>query len=447
MAFKPLKIEDLQVGMYVKLDCSWWRHPFATNKFKVTSQKDLETIKKISNLKLFFDPALSDTVPPSEEEEETQPDPPKTEIEQSTAPVEAEEKQEEAPIHLPADRGERTKAFQDRRNQIKNSEQAYKESTKQTKLALKNLSSGDAKGLQTAEGVLKSLTKSLTTDRSLVALLEVMNSTEIDDPLYFHAMNVCVLSLLVGKELELGEDELMHLGLGALSHDIGFLNLPRQLRLTGAGFVHQEADRSLHVEQGIQSVKGIDIFPEASLKIIAQHHERLNGTGYPNQLSGDEISLLAKIVMAVDEYDDLCNNPNRQQNHTPFEALSQLYKNATINQKEEFDTNILVILIRALGVYPPGTVVELSDGSLGVVISINHDSRTNPQVMLYVPEVPGDEAVIVDLAEDESLTILKSLRPPDLSSEVREYLSPHRVTGYFPSSTAGGTIGASYKPA
>lgn len=150
--------------------------------------------------------------------------------------------------------------------------------------------------------------------------------------------------------------------------------------------------------------------------------------------------------MAVDEYDDLCNNPNRRENYTPYEALSLLYKNSTVNKTGEFDPNTLVILIQALGIYPPGSVVELIDGSLWVVVSINSDSRTKPQVMFYVPEVPLDEAVIIDLAQEEGLTIQKSIRPKDLTNEVREYLSPHRVTGYFPSSTAGGSIGSSYQP-
>jgi HD-GYP domain-containing protein (c-di-GMP phosphodiesterase class II) len=443
MAFKPLKIEHLALGMFVKLDCSWWRHPFATNKFKVTSRKDLETIKKITNLKLYYDPDLSDVLPPSEDEHHGIPSIP-TEIvnEPDIPPVEVQEKTGEDPVANPEKRQERTKAFQERRNQIKRSAQAYEESTKQARVALKNLSDGNSKGLQSAEALLTNLTKSLSTERGLVGLLEVMNSADIDDPLFFHAMNVCVLSLLVGKEMELGQEELMHLGLGALSHDMGFLNLPRELRLTQAGFVHQAANPSLHVEQGIKSVEKMAAFPDASLKIIAQHHERLNGSGHPQQLAAEEISLLAKIVMAVDEYDDLCNNPNRQQHHTPYEALSQLYKNATVNQTGEFDPNILVVLIKALGVYPPGTVVELSDGSVGVVVSINSNTRTKPQIMLYVPNVPYDEAIIVDLSKDESLTIQKSFQPKELSKAVREYLSPHRVTGYFPSAV-GMSVGAS----
>ena len=449
MAFKPLKIEDLALGMFVRLDCSWWRHPFATNKFKVTSRKDLETIKKISNLKLFYDPALSDVLPPSEEENDALATP--TELVGESAaipeePAEGEESSEDGSAKLPGDREERTKACRERRDQIKRSEEAYQESTKQAKVALRNLSAGDPRGLQSAEKILTNLTKSLSSERTLMALLEVMNATDIDDPLYFHAMNVCVLSLLVGKELQLEQEDLMHLGLGALSHDMGFLNLPRQLRLAQAGFVHQAADPSLHVEQGLKSVSKMDNFPEASIQIIAQHHERLNGSGHPKQLVGDEITLLAKIVMAVDEYDDLCNNPNREQNHTPYEALSQLYKNATVDQTGELDPNILVVLIKALGVYPPGTLVELSDGSVGVVVSINSNTRTKPQILLYVPDVPYDEAVIVDLGKDESLTILKSFQPKELSRAVREYLSPHRVTGYFPSAM-GMSMGALPQPA
>jgi len=257
----------------------------------------------------------------------------------------------------------------------------------------------------------------LKADRSVMAILEVMNSTDLDDPIFVHAMNVCVLSMLVGNLMGLEEEELVSLGLGALAHDIGYLNLPRELQLTTAGFSREGTNRKLHIQQGLTSVGRIPEFPEAGVQIIAQHHERVNGNGYPDGLTQDQISPLAKIVMIIDEYDELCNGQGQE--FTPYEALSLMYQNISVKKNCEFDEDILIQLIKSLGVYPPGTLVELNDGSVGVVISINPQCRTLPQVMIYVPGVPQDEATIVDLSQDKDLTIEKSLRPKELSKDAK----------------------------
>ena len=444
MPFVPLKIEDLRIGLFVKLECSWWSHPFATNTFKVTTSKEIFRIKKISNLQLFYDPELSDPAPELEEEELTS-----SPTHTTTSPPVPEpgiapfiddtqntpEEDEVTPRFLPEDRGARCEAFRSRRDQLKRTERAYEESTKQAKIALKNLVDGDVHGLRTAENLLGDLGKTLKAERSVMALLEVMNTSDLDDPLFVHAMNVCVLSMLVGNVMDLGDEDLLALGLGALAHDIGYLKLPRQLRLTTAGFAREDPNLKLHIQQGVASVGRILEFPEQSLQIIGQHHERLNGKGYPNGLTKQEISPLAKIVMIVDEYDELCNNQDQEQGMTPYEALSLMYQNATVKKKGEFDENILVQLIKTLGVYPPGTLVELNDQSVGVVISINSQIRTKPQVLLYVPGIPQDEATIVDLAQDDELHIEKSLRPNELSKAAKMYLKPNRVTGFFPSSS------------
>ena len=295
--------------------------------------------------------------------------------------------------------------------------------------------SGDVSGLRMAENMLSDLSQSLGEDRMVMALLEVMNSSEIEDPLFVHAMNVCVLSMLVGKIMGLAEKELTTLGLGALSHDIGYLKIPRAVSLTTAGFAREGANLKLHIQEGLSAVGRISEFPKAGTVIIAQHHERLNGQGYPDGLTQDQISLLAKIVMIVDEYDELCNSEDQEEGLTPYEALSLMYKNATVKKKGEFDEKILILLIQTLGIYPPGTLVELNDGSVGVVISINPLFRTKPQIMIYDSDVPQDEAAIIDLSQDEELTIEKSLRPNEISKRAKNYLCPNRITGFFPSSS------------
>ena len=447
MPFEPLKIEDLRIGHYVKLECSWWRHPFATNTFKVTTKAEIHRIKKISKLQLFYDPDLSDPVSDLDEEPltgqeqsspgsstDTSPDPELHSFDSEPQDFQ-EEAKENKPRFLPEERGSRCEAFQERRNQLKRTERAYEDAAKQTKVALKNMSSGDVSGLRMAENMLSNLNKSLGEDRMVMALLEVMNSSEVEDTLFAHAMNVCVLSMLVGKIMGLAEKDLTTLGLGALVHDIGYLKIPRAVSLTTAGFAREGANLKLHIQEGLAGIGNIPEFPEGCAEIIAQHHERLNGKGYPDGLAQDEISFLAKIVMIVDEYDELCNSQDHDQGLTPYEALSLMYQNTAVKKKCGFDESILIQLIKTLGVYPPGTLVELNDGSVGVVISINPQFRTNPQVMMYVPGVPQDEAAIVDLSQDEELTIEKSLRPNEISKEAKSYLCPNRITGFFPSSS------------
>jgi HD-GYP domain-containing protein (c-di-GMP phosphodiesterase class II) len=267
-----------------------------------------------------------------------------------------------------------------------------------------------------------------------MTLIELMNSGDQDDPLFFHALNTSVLSMMMGKELNLSADDLQVLGLGALAHDIGMVSLPLELRLTSGGFAKVGANVGIHIERGLQLVDRIPDFPEPSRAIIAQHHERLNGTGYPNRLLDSEISLLTKIVMIVDVYDDLCNNPEQSRNLTPAETLSYLYQNLSGKRQGELRDDLLVTLIKILGVYPPGTMVELSDSSIGVVINVDSENRTRPQVLMYSPNVPKDEAVIVDLAEVENLKIQRSLRPPQVKREILNFLSPQRMIGFFPSS-------------
>ncbi len=432
MAFVPLEIEDLRLGMYVKLKCSWFKHPFASNTFKVTSTQDLQTIKTISSLTLYYDPGLSDpdSLPSSETLEEPPPslvlDPLEEEISSSTAPPTEEDvvksAWEEKEIRL--------EAFRERRDQLRNTERAYFDSVRMTKVAFRNLLGGDKVGLKGTQDIYSTIWNTLNKNKALMALLEVMVAAEPEDTLFFHNFNVCVLSVLVGKEMGLSEEDLQWLGVGALCHDVGFLNIPRDLHLTTGGFATVAADSKLHVEQGIKVAQQFQDFPKESLAVISQHHERLNGMGHPLGLQGDDISFFAKIVMVVDEYDYLCNSSERGKKMVPNKALSYLYQNETVKRKGEFPPDVIIAMIRALGVYPPGTFVELNDGVIGVVVGVDPQIRAKPHVMTYAPESAKDEVTIINMAQDEDVSIQRCLRPEELSKKIRQALSPQRVTGH-----------------
>ena len=131
--------------------------------------------------------------------------------------------------------------------------------------------------------------------------------------------------------------------------------------------------------------------------------------------------------MAVDEYESLINAPDIQKNLSPTEALSKLY----LTGKTTFSEEVVVALIQILSVYPPGTVVELTDKSIGLVMSINLHARMHPLVILYDPTVDQANPNIANLSHDTTRSIARSIPRNELSREVSSYLNLARWTGYF----------------
>jgi len=131
------------------------------------------------------------------------------------------------------------------------------------------------------------------------------------------------------------------------------------------------------------------------------------------------------MVTIADTFDNLCNAEEGEARPTPHEALRQLYR-----RRSWMDETLLGIFIRNLGVYPPGSVVELSNGFIGMVVAVNLSDSTQPSVLIHHPEVPKREALILDLAQEEE-SIVKAIRPGDLPGEVFSYLSPAGRHNYY----------------
>ena len=131
--------------------------------------------------------------------------------------------------------------------------------------------------------------------------------------------------------------------------------------------------------------------------------------------------------MVADAYDELCNNPQSEKSLTPYEAISRIYA----KRQDEFWEKAVLALIQNLGVYPPSSIVEMSDGVFGMVTRINLLDRMRPTVMLYNADIPREEAIIVDLQQEPSVTIKLSLRPRDVPREIWKYLNPRGMISYF----------------
>jgi putative nucleotidyltransferase with HDIG domain len=221
--------------------------------------------------------------------------------------------------------------------------------------------------------------------------------------------------------------------MGALFHDIGLMAIPAGSLDNRAPLSKLERDcRQLHCQVGLDLGKKAGL-PPAVLEIIYQHHERADGSGYPRQLKGDAIDALARVVGLVNAYDNLCNPVDVAQALTPHESLSQIFA----QQRNQHDPHLLNLFIRMMGVYPPGTVVALSNEAVGLVIAVNPTRPLRPRLLLYDPQIPRHEAIILDLQDEPDINITKSLRPGQLLPEVCRYLAPRRRVSYYFDGEAG----------
>ena len=428
MAFQPLQdLDDLKIGLFIKLEGSWFSHPFPTNKFKIKGQKDLTILKGLKKVKILYDPEQSDCV--AQEEILSEADAPSAR--EPVPVVSLPSEQETTPGATPEwlIEQERREAFESRRQQLRRAEQSYQEVLRQSKVMFQDLRAGHTRALGKTTDMISSLGKLINDPDTSMALMNLMGSVEQGEDFFMHSLNVCTLSMMVGQEFKLGDDQLEWLGMGALFHDLGLLEYER-LQKGFSSSISPQYYRSLrqHPQIGKDLSEHLLGGSNPSLEIIAQHHERLDGSGYPMGLTTTEIGLLSKIVAVVDEYDDLCNSSESPQSFTPYEALSFLYAKKRGALWEE----AIVALVHMLSVYPPGSIVELSDGSYGVVSSVNPHARMQPLVMLYAPDMSREQALIIDLSKEPDLAITQNLRPKDVSKEIREYLNPRRIISYFP---------------
>jgi hypothetical protein len=161
--------------------------------------------------------------------------------------------------------------------------------------------------------------------------------------------------------------------------------------------------------------------------LIAQHHEHIDGTGYPSAIHGEKMSPLSSIVALANRYDNLCNPGNPALAITPHEALSQVFT----QNKTQFHAPTMTAFIRMMGVYPPGSVVQLTDERYALVVAVNSMRPLKPRVVIHNSEIPRDDALVINLEREPQLGIRRSLKPLQLPKAAYDYLSPRKRLCYF----------------
>ncbi|HEY0661028.1 MAG TPA: HD-GYP domain-containing protein [Lysobacter sp.] len=231
---------------------------------------------------------------------------------------------------------------------------------------------------------------------------------------YQHAMGCAIWSASFGRHLGLERFELRNLALGGLLCDIGMIRLPLDLLARQGPLAPNEAELvRRHVQHGLELVENTPDLPPGIAEMVATHHERHDGSGYPLGLKGNDIPIFGRIMGLVDSYDAMtCIRPYAR-SRSPHEAVAELYRQRGVL----FQPELVEQFIQACGIYPTGSLVELSSGQVGVVTEVHSLKRLRPRVMLLLDEnkAPLERFKEVDLGEVEQggqpLTVKSGLPP------------------------------------
>jgi putative nucleotidyltransferase with HDIG domain len=418
MADKTIQKEQLCIGLYVHLDLPWMKHPFLTSSFKIRSEKQLKTLRGLKLTEVRIDPEKSDAQP----------------LPLSEAPVVEEPPQESVEDALWEEKRKRIKVLKARRSKLNRTAKRYEKSVDSMRKLTNILFASPEQAMDMADEVVGTMVDELTDDAE--ATIQLVNLKGKSESTYYHLLNVAALSLVLGRKLGLDAGQLHVLGLGALFHDLGHQQIPGRILLKKEPLTPpEEKVYQRHAMLGVEMANRIGVLPKEAIAIIGQHHERLDGSGYPKGLK-NEVGILARIVAITDHYDELCNHADPNRSLSPYEAVSLMYS----KEQGRFDKSILTAFIANLGIYPPGTVVRLSDQRIACVVNINHEELLKPSVLVYDPEIPKEEALILDLME-EDLSISESCRRSELTPAVLNYLNlSEYVTYYFDQASDSTTV-------
>lgn len=407
--------EQMRVGIFVELELPWFKHNFALSAFKIRSEAQLREVLDLRLPRYRYDPERSDA---STEERPSQ-EPP-----EAVPPTPAEPVLSDAPILLAEQ--QRARFMAQREQRINEVEQAFAKATSVLKNLNRNLLSKPKETLDDMGAIVGEMVTAFL--ESPEVTLHVMGEKAGGEDVYYHSLNVTILAMMLAKDLGFSPKMARELGVGAMVHDIGLMRIPdRVAKKSPSEYTSAERNlRAMHVEYGVEIGRRVGL-PADALAIMAQHHEFADGSGYPNALKEDAMTPAARLVSLVNYYDNLCNPVDISKAMSPHDALSLMFA----QRRSKFEARALALLIRSLGVYPPGTIVQLSNQEVAAVISINPKRSLRPCVVVYDPKVPKERAIVLDLEQEPTISITKSIRSAALPPKVAAYLNPRKRVTYF----------------
>lgn len=403
--FVPIAPSMLRLGMYVWLPCRWYQHPFPSSRFRLTNAQQVDIIRRLSLRTVYYDPAWSDcgdaeSLPPV-----------------ADRPAMAAHGSRTTILPLPPRSQSHTR--------LTSTIQIYQQTVQQTESVLREAVKPDpTKAGHQAHHLILQLTKQLMNGTLSTGIAHAVMIGQQHHTAAMHALETTLLTLAVGRELALSPKELQHVGIAALLHDLGEYIDVDPGRMPVATTVPKSRRR--HPEYGHRFIQRMPNVHSNVAEIVFQHHEHLDGSGYPRQLRGEAIHPLARLLCVVDTYTELVNEADSSR-CTPQQALSDLY----IVRRAQVAHEPVVALVRALTVYPPGSFVELTDGTIGLVVQINHQHPLQPLLMVHRPDASPSGSCLVNLFDSEAPTIFTTLRPYEIPPEILRSLTQQDALQYL----------------
>lgn len=365
---------DLDLGMYVSaLDRPWLDTPFATQGFVLESQDDIDRVRK------YCDYVYVDTVRSRKGAAVR-----RKASAITSRPVAAVAK--ERP-RIPIER-----IFKGRKLHAYHDEATWQEETASAGIALDSLvadisdifdhvSDGGSLDVIRLKGAVSPIVESM--GRNPDACMWLSRLKKHDEYSYQHSLSASIWAVALGRQLGLGRLDLRSLAIGGMLMDVGKLRVDPELLKATRQLTDQElAEVREHVENGVELLNDSGMLNQDVLDMVSHHHERYDGSGYPQGLRREDIPPVAQIAAIVDTYDALTSHRSYAPAVSPSEAIRIIYK----ARDREFQAELVEAFIQAVGIYPAGTLVELTSGEVGVVVAEYRTRRLLPKITVLLDE-------------------------------------------------------------
>lgn len=361
---KKVKVIDLRLGMFVDELCgSWMDHPFWKTSFKLDSQKDLATLNESNVQEVWIDTDKG------------------LDIETQTEAIsEAEEKQKtDALLQQAASKEVANLEIRVSLDQeMDRARQIHAKARTAVVSMFKEARMGHAIEVAEVSTLVDDINQSVA--RNPGALISLARLKNKDDYTYLHSVAVCALMIGLGRTLGLEGDALKSAGMAGLLHDVGKMMIPDAVlnkpgRLTDDEFTVIKS----HPERGWEILKESSGVDEIALDVCRHHHERMDGTGYPDKLPGNDLTLFARMGAVCDVYDAITSDRSYKNAWAPGEAIRKMAE----WKDGHFDDRIFQAFVKTVGIYPAGSLVKLNSGHLGVVTDQSEKSLLLPKVKIF----------------------------------------------------------------
>jgi len=397
-----IPVDLLKMGMYVaELDRPWLETPFIFQGFLITNEDELDQINQYCEF-VYVDRSKSRVAIPVVNA---------FPLEKVEQPAATEHK--EPPPYL--------KQFEE---EFPKAKKIYERVQSQLKNSFRDVRIGRALRSSEIRSNVEEIAQSII--RNPDAMMLMTNMKAMDDYMVVHSLNVCILSLIFSRFMAIEEEMMTELGMGALLHDIGEIRLPKELLNKPTDLTAEEhATVQKHTEYGASILRENSGIPDEAIDIAMHHHERIDRSGYPSKLGGQEISLNAKIVGIVDVYDSLTSTTPYRSYISSTDALKSMYDwRGTL-----FDSTLVENFIQCLGIYPVGSTLELNSGEIGIVISASPENRLFPKMLLVKEDQEKfyDPPRIINLnqfrdRDDKRYEIKNIVQPEQVGVDLKRYI-------------------------